>query len=373
MMVHICYVVALAAALMLRTGCDAVKLHTREATAAHRVPNASHMERSSYGAHLTVLGATLGFQGRQNWSINNNDRLAFIHIGKCAGTSFDSLMNRIKGHRPGPTAGQNVHADMSFIDHTTRNLITPPRILLLLREPGARAASNVLYWNTLSFTINYACRTCTLSEIINKSGHGLPGYKGAYNDGIGGVCWLAGVCPNGWFIHTHPDGKNDAEKKRRLQVMREPSKVLSLAVAGLDKVAWFGLLEEVDKSMKLLGWQLGLHSTPKLLHSNSNANPNIHKVTESDLEYLRSLTPLDVAFYDHAKKLFNVKWDAYQNARAHGITAESAGEIPPSGIAFDFEHIGNGTTETQKSLVGELKEELPHDDALSDFVSNVDM
>ena len=31
-------------------------------------------------------------------------------------------------------------------------------------------------------------------------------YHNAWGDGFGGVCWMAGTCVNGWYIHTEPNG-----------------------------------------------------------------------------------------------------------------------------------------------------------------------
>merc|ERR1719436_1210117 len=129
----------------------------------------------------------------------------------------------------------------------------------------------------------------TLSQILNDP-EVLEKYHGAYSDGWGGVLWLTGLCPNGWYVHTSPDGENDTEYERRKNKLHSNSDILKLAKEQLERFAWFGLLDQADKSMDMLKWQMDLDpSTPGL----ASFNRNSHSMTEEDLQQLQTLLPLD--------------------------------------------------------------------------------
>lgn len=272
------------------------------------------------------IGANEGSQriGLQKWAIGTHDDLGFIHVGKCGGTSFDDWLTHHAAGRD--VTGGHIHADMSYMNHYSEH--RTPHVLSFLREPGDRAASNILFWQTLPFSKPWPSRNWTLSEMIQEGQ--LGNYSGAFGDGFGGVCWLAGVCPNGWYINTYPNGKNQTEHERRHELMqRHPSEVLALAKAGLESLAWFGLHEHVDRSMELLKWQLGLDKDVEgLPHENVNPNHVKSSVAEEDLQDLRERIPLDMALYTHAQALFEKRWLAYQHALAKGQAAEDAGFMP---------------------------------------------
>jgi hypothetical protein len=274
--------------------------------------------RSNLSDSMAWRGGKHNAQQIQQWYIPNED-LAFMHIGKCAGTSFDSWMST---NGLAHAIGGGIHADMSYINaHVSGN----PHVLGFLREPAARAASNILYWNTLEFTQNWKGRNMTLSQILNDP-EALEQYAGAYSDGWGGVLWLAGLCPNGWYVHTHPDGNNDEEKKLRRDTFQSyPELAVKSAKEQLERFAWFGLLDQVTESMDMLKWQLDLSpSAPGLAISNQPSYNHQYAVTEDDLEHLRTLLPLDTALYKYAKELFDQRFSAYQAEKAAGHNAKEA-------------------------------------------------
>lgn len=302
----------------------------------------------------------------QPWSIQSSDPLGFVHIGKCAGTSFDKWIGQHlrQHHRKRGVIGANQHVDMSYIK--AQSLHFRPRVLAFLREPGKRAASNLLFWNTLSFTKNWKSRNWSLSQVLGDDRVARQ-YLGATGDGWGGVCWLAGLCQTKWYVRTSPVGKKE-NSRRKLILTGEPMKALQMAKHGLQGLAWFGLLEDSDRSMELLKWQLGLDmDTPGL--TALNVNKVKEKVADEDLQLLRKRAPLDVALYKHAQGLFEKRWKAYQEALREGKAAASAGDVPSADDPGITSLTGMGIDLKWNIFDASF---IPHDEAVSDFVAGDD-
>ena len=85
----------------------------------------------------------------------------------------------------------------------------------------------------------------------------------------------------------------------------EASSLANRAADNLEKTLWFGILEDMDRSLELLQYQLGLES--KILMSKSNSGKKKSVVTEEDRFKLKSLMPMDIWLYDYAKLLFEGK------------------------------------------------------------------
>jgi len=317
----------------------------------HHVQQQHHAQQEQPQHHAHQL---------QEWYIPNKD-LAFVHIGKAGGTSFESWMGR--NGRPN-AVGNGIHADMSYIDAHVEG---HPHILGFLREPAARAASNILFWNTLGYTKDWKGRDMSLSQILNDP-ETLKMYSGAYQDGWGGVCWLAGLCPNGWYVHTNPDGNNETELKRRHDTVHSnPELAVSLAKEQLERFAWFGLLGQKDESTDMLAWQMDLnYSAPGL--PRQNANDFRKAVTKQDLQQLRKLLPMDVSLYKYAKKLFEQRLRAYKAEKAAGRNAKEA--IAP------FPHLNPDEQDNAQFVrrTSDVYSEdlLPMDALISDFASGDD-
>jgi len=299
-------------------------------------------------------------QELQDWYIPNKG-LAFVHIGKAGGTSFDSWMG--KNSRANAIGG-GIHADMSYIDAHVKG---DPHILGFLREPAARSASNILYWNTLGYTKKWKGRNMSLSQILNDT-ETLNMYSGAYQDGWGGVLWLAGLCPNGWYVSTSPDGKNATEHKRRFDTVHSnPELAVKVAKEQLERFAWFGLIEQQAESMDMLEWQMDLKPSGLGLPK-ANVNAVRNAVTEEDLEYLRTLLPMDMSLYKYAKKLFEQRLRAYQAEKAAGRNAKEA-SAPFPHLNPDEQDKEDFVRRTTDAYSDDL---LPMDDLISDFASGDD-
>eukprot|EP00594_Rhizosolenia_setigera_P000193 CAMPEP_0178945296 /NCGR_PEP_ID=MMETSP0789-20121207/3655_1 /TAXON_ID=3005 /ORGANISM="Rhizosolenia setigera, Strain CCMP 1694" /LENGTH=149 /DNA_ID=CAMNT_0020625169 /DNA_START=966 /DNA_END=1415 /DNA_ORIENTATION=- len=123
-------------------------------------------------------------------------------------------------------------------------------------------------------------------------------------DGLGGVSYLAGTClKNGW-IKT--DGI-DSDFKKYLQSNMTANALE--AAKNLDRTVYFGLLEDIDRSMKMLQLTLGLNHVPKLGSQNTNKKKSHNEATNETISKIRSHIPGDLWLYEYAKLLFEARWN----------------------------------------------------------------
>ncbi|MGJ8664161.1 MAG: hypothetical protein ACSHWU_10930 [Marinicella sp.] len=79
--------------------------------------------------------------------------------------------------------------------------------------------------------------------------------------------------------------------------------------AYLDDCLWFGLQEEFELSLNLLCDKM---SWPPIGHTSKlNINHNTQSISETALQQLKELNPLDFEFYDYAKIKFDQQVDAF--------------------------------------------------------------
>ena len=115
------------------------------------------------------------------------------------------------------------------------------------------------------------------------------------------MSWLSGTHIANWVR-----GGKDRPKPEETEKMAIDAVALANRAAdNLEKTLWFGILEDMDRSLELLQYQLGLES--KILMSKSNSGKKKSVVTEEDRFKLKSLMPMDIWLYDYAKLLFEGK------------------------------------------------------------------
>jgi len=93
--------------------------------------------------------------------------------------------------------------------------------------------------------------------------------------------------------------------------MLNSTKVLKRAAERLENIFWFGILEEMDKSMKLLRFQIGFHSNLKMPHKRKNEHLNHSSSQEID-KMIESLIPMDMWLYEFGKRLFQARWNFFK-------------------------------------------------------------
>eukprot|EP00913_Durusdinium_trenchii_P030555 g28619.t1 len=99
----------------------------------------------------SLLQATLRASDSPVQRIGPKEWVGIVHIGKTGGSSLDSWLKGNIGRRH--LLGHGIHCDMSYMDAQAKKQGHPVRVLSFLREPGTRAASQVLFWNTFKWPL----------------------------------------------------------------------------------------------------------------------------------------------------------------------------------------------------------------------------
>lgn len=231
--------------------------------------------------------------------INKSYPIAFLHIGKSGGTSFDELMNANKKKINFEYIG-NTFFDLSDMDKLSKvNLVT------VLRNPIERSVSNFWYGKKLNWTYKASFRSQNLTQFLNDIPSLLSG-RGFWNEGEAGCSWLSGTHIIGnWVGKNLTEAQIDINEKLSLNM----TYICNLAADRLESIPWFGILEDYNKSIEMLQWQLNSRHTLRVSHSNKNKHDFI---SLKEREILESLMPKDLWLYTYAKLLFEARWTLYK-------------------------------------------------------------
>jgi len=256
-----------------------------------------------------------------------NNAVYFMHIGKAGGTSVNSLFKsffRKQGKLKRKyfyIHGQN-HFDWSFIQvnsfcrqkgccprcypNTTQlledDISQRTDVATFLRNPIDRAVSQFYYSKKLSNTWKGVIQherdghpdlwtKQTIDEYMNDKNKT---FFQPLEDGEAGVKYLAGYWEKSSWLYT----SDEAEKKDYLR--RNKTAAILLAAERLEQTTWFGLLEEIDRSMRLLQHTLGLDTLPKMPQANKNQKKDVP--SNQTRELISSYFPMDIWLYEYAKR-----------------------------------------------------------------------
>ncbi len=260
----------------------------------------------------------------------------FLHIGKTGGTSLDSLMMKHLSRSHRKYFGK-LHFDWSYIqkkqkenalshrvnvegidDHEGYNdVYENADVITFLRHPMSRAISQFHFSQTLRWAKKQNAQFIhmTFDEWIKN--------PGTFRQPIAEVAveFLAGLSGKGGYIKT--DEVNSDFKK---YLRQNRTAACLLAAERLDKTTWFGILEDVDRSMKLLQLTMDWDETPtmKKLNRGPKKNP---QPSEEALAKVREYLPQDLWLYEYAQRLFEARWDYFTNANGNGTYIHP--QLPP--------------------------------------------
>ena len=191
---------------------------------------------------------------------------------------------------------KNVQDDLS-VERTTD-------VITFLRDPVSRSISQFYFGKTLKWARNQNATFLnqTLEEYVHDENKT---WKQPLNDGEGGVDFLAGIFHSGGWVKT--DGIESDSKE---YLRQNKTAACLLAARRLEQTVWFGLLEDVERSMKLLQISLGLDFAPKLPERNIAKEKHPIPSQEIKLEIEQQL-PKDMWLYEFAKRLFDARWNYF--------------------------------------------------------------
>jgi len=245
------------------------------------------------------------------------DLMAFIHIGKNGGTSFDKTMKITTSKLKLEYCG-NKHFDWTYIEKLNFNSKKTVKPVVLLRDPVDRVISH-FYFHLVMFKSRFEGFTDIDDyfgnpEIMLKT-------RDIWQDGQGAVSWLSGTHIANWVVKglTHEMIEN-----REKETILEAETVMLRAAENLrGEVAWFGFLEDQARGFEMLEDQLKISenernfaenendkNTEKITFKWSNKNSkNTGKVTPETRKFIEKLIPQDLWFHKYAKSLFEARYN----------------------------------------------------------------
>ena len=141
-------------------------------------------------------------------------------------------------------------------------------------------------------------------------------------DGDAGTRYLAGTMNNNDWMSTDRDDNSDA----KVYLRQNKTAAILLAAKRLDQTVWFGLLEEKERSLKLLQLNLGLEKAPSLPKANAAKTGTNPQPSETTKKLIEAYLPQDMWLYEYAKRLFEARWN-YFAGETKGIYVHP--ELPP--------------------------------------------
>jgi hypothetical protein len=240
--------------------------------------------------------------------------LVHLHIGKNGGTSIDSIGRGLakqtnrhyvpKGH---------FHFDWAYIVKLPQDKID---VITMLRHPVARAVSHFYYAKPQPWTVGTELRSISLHEYLQGASHLLRS-RIIWADGQAATWWLTGThIGSSWVVNV-----DASDVPEREEVYRNATAMCHLAADRLDQTFWFGMLEDLPRSMELLQHALKLPRTPSL--PQRNAGKTHHpKPTEWEEAALASLMPRDLWVYEYGKVLFEARYHAMQTGAEFVVLPE---------------------------------------------------
>jgi hypothetical protein len=250
--------------------------------------------------------------------------LIHLHIGKAGGTSFHKTVTHIARTKGYCVPGSpNTHFDWSWIIEQQQLLREeeeepPPPLLkshprtkmdvvMMIRDPVARAVSHFYYLKKQEWTADIPrFRNQTIAEFLQDP-ETMIRLRDIWQDGQAGISWLTGTHIAS-FVSPHLSKQQIRQNDQALVV--HPHEMMSLAADRLERdVKFFGILEDIPRSMQLLRYEFSLQQVPVMEHRNQNRKrPRNETVSPWVIKTLQSLMPQDMWLYQHAKQLFEARW-----------------------------------------------------------------
>lgn len=256
--------------------------------ASHRVRRritSQHVENSDKERRTSAISA------------KSRRLLVHLHIGKTGGTSLDNIGRRLARDSGRVFIGHR-HFDWSFINELPRQNTD---VITMLRNPVSRAVSHFYFSKNRRWTQMLKMRRMKLGEYLQDK-EAMMQSRDLWYDGQAAISWLTGTHLAKW-VGVNPQEQNDRER-----LAANATAMCVLAADRLDETLWFGIIEDLPRSMELLQHALGLSSLPEF--PKFNAAKTYPKPTEWEREALASLMPQDMWLYEYGKRLFEARYQA---------------------------------------------------------------
>lgn len=240
-------------------------------------------------------------------------QLAFMHIGKTAGTSFHHLIREAMPEALIFNGGPEQYDAMTPVDleafdlllghfsfHHSRKFRPDKYLLTFLRDPVERVLSNYHFlrsWTGYVDTTNEemirASRELTLAGFLKSP---LPQVRAV--------------------VENHQTYFFGADW--RANRTEEPEALFQRAVANLHTLQFVGLTERYAESTAMLFEDLGFSDTPTLIRLNvTPERPPAEELSPADRALIEDMNSLDIKLYDVARLLFEEQAVRLETSRRH--------------------------------------------------------
>ena len=261
--------------------------------------------------------------------VDTNNPVYFLHVGKAGGSSIDYLVGDILKCQHKRYIG-DLHYDWSYIQkhmYTNKAAIhsidddisTKADVITFLRHPVSRSVSQFYFSKTLPWAnrTNSTILYQTFDEYLDQPN----GWMQPIADGESGSSFLAGIFPTDKDLWVASDGR---ETELKAHLRENKTAACLFAAERLENTTWFGLLEDLERSMTLLQLTLDLEFTPIL--PKSNPGKLAHPLPTNDtIQKIQKYVPKDLWFYEFAKRLFEARWRYFKDIDCEYVPPE----LPP--------------------------------------------
>ncbi|KAL9184024.1 hypothetical protein ACHAXT_002110 [Thalassiosira profunda] len=265
---------------------------------------------------------------------DTSNPIYFLHVGKSGGTSLDTLLMDLLNGTEKRYIG-DLHYDYSFIqmqqkaNHRIRGRMDEAGgfdvsgnadVVTFLRHPVARAASQFYFSKGLPWMKKSKQKALfqTFDQYLDDDNKT---WTQPIADGESGADFLAGIFPteDGYWVATD---KRETAVKRHLRQNKTAAALL--AAQRLESTAWFGMLEDLERSMKLLQISLGLETVPVL--PKENAQKQGHpKPSEETMKKIEKYLPKDLWLHEYSQRLFEARWQYFTDVQC----SYKSPDLPP--------------------------------------------
>lgn len=264
--------------------------------------------------------------------------MVHIHVPKAAGTSLDHTISHILTERhvqlkQGGNYISTTRSGQSFFDWSYAETVPNAQIVTMLRDPVSRAISHFAFYKQFKEDLGKSVQTPLkisqdkimpykhFDKYLNDKDTMMK-TRDIWQDGQAGVSWFTGTQTTAWGI---TDSVTREEIKKREKHSLDSNAMMAIAAKRLKNTFWFGILEDLEKSMELLQWQLEYEPANKqpLVLDRKNVHSVAHHRNHHELSHdawqapvdantkaqLKRLMPMDIWFYGYAKQLFDARYN----------------------------------------------------------------
>lgn len=232
-------------------------------------------------------------------------QLAFLHIGKTAGSSVTKLLFKTFASLP------TYHSDIVSFDRVSRKELKKYGFIIghfsychtakflhdhylftFLRNPVERVLSNYYFLRS--------------SETTNSSNHEM--VTAAKSMSL--IQFLHSNIPQVQSVmRNHQTYALGDDWRYRVSKAKEEY-IFDRAMANLHKLSFVGITERYNESIRYLFNDLGLKHPAALEKVNITANkPRTEKHSSADIDYINEINALDWKIYQEAVKIFETKYN----------------------------------------------------------------